>query len=201
MTERDSYKRTFDLTIIILSYLLFLPLWLLLWTVIPLMIWVEDWGPVFYTQERLGKGGRRFTIVKFRTMIHNAEALTGPIWASDDDERITRTGRLLRKLRLDEIPQVVNIVKGEMSLVGPRPERPLLTEQFDREVPGFSKRLQVQPGVAGLAQLKEGYTASPRSKLKYDLLYIRKMNPWLDLWLLFASVPVTIQRWFTQTKH
>ncbi len=196
---RDGYKRIFDLAVITLSHLLLFPLWLLLWTVIPLVIWMEDRGPVFYMQERLGKGGRRFTIIKFRTMIRDAEALTGQVWASENDERVTKVGRTLRNLRLDEMPQVINIVKGEMSLVGPRPERPLLTEQFDFQIPGFSKRLQVKPGVAGLAQLRGGYSAKPRTKLRYDLLYIQKMNPWLDTWLLFVSVPVTIRRWFAGT--
>ena len=196
---RDGYKRIFDLAVIMLSHLLLFPLWLLLWTVIPLMIWLEDRGPVFYMQERLGKGGKQFTIIKFRTMIRDAETLTGQVWASENDERVTRVGRTLRNLRLDEMPQIINIVKGEMSLVGPRPERPFLTEQFDFQIPGFSKRLQVKPGVAGLAQLRGGYSTKPRNKLKYDLLYIKKMNPWLDTWLLFVSVPVTIQRWFTGT--
>jgi len=196
---RDGYKRTFDLVVIMLSHLLFLPFWLLLWTMIPLMIWLEDRGPVFYRQERLGQGGRRFTIFKFRTMIRNAEVLTGPVWASENDERATKVGRTLRRLRLDELPQVVNIVKGEMSLVGPRPERPFLAEQFDRRIPDFSKRLQVKPGVAGLAQLRGGYATKPQHKLKYDLLYIKRMSPWLDARLLLIAVPVTIQRWFTST--
>ncbi len=195
---RDSYKRPFDLAVIILSHVLLFPLWLLLWTLIPLMIWLEDRGPVFYTQERLGKDGVPFPILKFRTMLRDAEALTGPVWASENDERTTKVGQILRRLHLDEMPQIVNIVKNEMSLVGPRPERPSLAAQFDFEVPGFSQRLQVRPGVTGLAQLRVGYSARPRCKLGYDLRYIEKMSPWLDFWLLLVSVPVVIGRWFTE---
>lgn len=196
----DGYKRPFDLAFLILSHLLLFPIWLLLWTFIPLAIWMEDRGPVFYVQERLGQGGKPFGIIKFRTMIRHAEALTGQVWASENDERVTRVGRTLRKLRLDEMPQVVNIIRGEMSLVGPRPERPMLARQFDKQVPGFSQRLSVKPGVAGLAQLRGGYAASPRNKLRYDVLYIKRMNLWLDLRLLFVSVPVMIGHCFKKPR-
>ena len=196
----DGYKRPFDLAFLFLSHLLLFPIWLLLWTFIPLAIWMEDRGPVFYVQERLGQFGKPFGIIKFRTMIRHAEALTGQVWARENDERVTRVGRTLRKLRLDEMPQVVNIIRGEMSLVGPRPERPFLARQFDKQVPGFSQRLLVKPGVAGLAQLRGGYAASPRNKLRYDVLYIKRMDPWLDIRLLFVSVPVMIRHCFTKPK-
>ena len=186
-------KRIFDIAFIIVSHLLLFPLWLLLWTFIPLMIWLEDRGPVFYLQERLGRGGHQFKIIKFRTMVQNAEDNTGQVWARENDERITKVGRTLRHLRLDEMPQIINVLKGTMSLVGPRPERPVLAERICEQIPGFSKRLQVLPGIAGLAQWRGGYSAPPRNKLRYDLLYIKRMNLGLDARLLVLSVLFTIR--------
>ncbi|MCY4155311.1 MAG: sugar transferase [Gammaproteobacteria bacterium] len=193
---RDGYKRVFDLTVIIFAYMLLFPLWLIVWIFVPLAIWLEDRGPVFYAQERVGRFGQRFKVLKFRTMIQNAESLTGQVWAQADDPRLTRVGRILRRLHLDEIPQVINIIKGEMSLVGPRPERPALAEQFSREVPGFSARLRVRPGIAGLAQVRGSYWTDPEYKLRYDNQYIETMSPWLDLKLLFLAVWVAIKRVF-----
>ena len=161
---------------------------MLLWTAIPAAIWLGDRGPVFYTQVRVGKGGRPFRLIKFRTMIQDAEAETGPVWAGRADRRITRIGRFLRRFRLDELPQVINMWKGEMSLVGPRPERPELVESFSREIPDFGQRLMVRPGFAGLAQVRGRYSTRPRHKLRYDNLYIQRMTPWLDIKLLFQSV-------------
>ncbi len=193
---RDGYKRVFDLTVIAITYILFFPVWLIVWILVPLAIWLEDRGPVFYAQERVGRGGKHFRVIKFRTMIQDAENLTGQVWAAEDDPRLTRVGKILRRLHLDEIPQVINIVRGEMSLVGPRPERPALTEQFNREAPGFSDRLRVRPGIAGLAQVRGSYWTDPVYKLKYDNLYIETMSPWLDLKLLFLAVWVAIKRMF-----
>lgn len=185
---RDGYKRPFDLAVIILAHLLLFPLWIVLWIVVPLAIWLGDRGPVFYTQERVGRRGRLFNVIKFRTMIVDAEAQTGPIWAAEDDPRITKVGGVLRRVRLDEMPQVINIVRGEMSLVGPRPERQVLFEQFNRQISGFSQRIRVRPGVAGLAQVRGDALTNPRCKLRYDNLYIEKMSPWLDCKLLVLSV-------------
>ena len=185
---RDGYKRPFDLVVIILAHLLLFPLWVVLWIVVPLAIWLGDRGPVFYTQERVGRRGRLFKVIKFRTMIVDAEAQTGPIWAAEDDPRITKVGGVLRRVRLDEMPQVINIVRGEMSLVGPRPERQVLFEQFNRQISGFSQRIRVRPGVAGLAQVRGDALTNPRCKLRYDNLYIEKMSPWLDCKLLVLSV-------------
>ena len=185
---RDGYKRPFDLGVIILAHLLLFPLWVVLWIVVPLAIWLGDRGPVFYTQERVGRRGRLFKVIKFRTMIVDAEAQTGPIWAAEDDPRITKVGGVLRRVRLDEMPQVINIVRGEMSLVGPRPERQVLFEQFNRQISGFSQRIRVRPGVAGLAQVRGDALTNPRCKLRYDNLYIEKMSPWLDCKLLVLSV-------------
>ena len=196
ISVRDGYKRAFDLAVIIITYILLFPLWLIVWIFVPLAIWIEDQGPVFYAQERVGRWGKHFKVLKFRTMIQDAESLTGQVWAAEDDPRLTRIGKILRRFHLDEIPQVINIVKGEMSLVGPRPERPALAEQFNREVAGFSERLRVRPGIAGLAQVRGSYWTDPGYKLKYDNLYIETMSPWLDFKLLFLAVWVAIKRVF-----
>ena len=193
---RDGYKRVFDLAVIIITYILLFPLWLLVWIFVPFAIWLEDRGPVFYAQERIGWRGKHFKVLKFRTMIQDAESQTGQVWAAEDDPRLTKVGKTLRRLHLDEIPQVINIVRGEMSLVGPRPERPVLAEQFNREVPGFSLRLRVRPGIAGLAQVRGSYWTDPSYKLKYDNLYIETMSPWVDIKLLFLAVWVAIKRVF-----
>ena len=193
---RNGYKRVFDLSVIIITYILLFPLWLIVWIFVPLAIRLEDRGPVFYAQERIGWRGKLFKVLKFRTMIQDAERQTGQVWAAADDPRLTTVGKTLRRLHLDEIPQVINIVRGEMSLVGPRPERPALAEQFNREVPGFSQRLRVRPGIAGLAQVRGSYWTDPSYKLKYDNLYIETMSPWLDIKLLFLAVRIAIKRVF-----
>ena len=184
----DGYKRPFDLLVLIAAHVIFLPLWVALWIVIPLAIWLGDRGPVFYTQIRVGRQGNLFRLFKFRTMIRGAEDHTGPVWAAESDWRVTPIGRVLRQFRLDEAPQVVNIWRGEMSLVGPRPERPELMEEFSRTLPQFSMRLRVRPGVAGLAQVQGSYSTSPRNKLRYDNLYIENLGPFLDLKLLVRSL-------------
>lgn len=192
--ERGRYKRPFDLAVVASALTLLAPLWLLLLTAIPLLIRLEDGGPIFYRQTRLGRGGRRFELLKFRTMVVDAETETGPVWAGPSDPRITRVGGVLRRLRFDELPQLLSVLRGEMSLVGPRPERPELAERFEHDLPGFSRRLRVRPGIVGLAQAAGGYHASPRQKLRYDDLYIRTMSPWLDLKLIVWCVWATVQR-------
>ena len=177
----DGYKRPFDLAVTAAALLLLAPFWLVLGVAIALAIRIADGGPVLYRQTRLGRDGRVFRIAKFRTMVVGAEDRTGPVWAARRDARVTAVGRRLRRFHLDELPQVVNIVRGEMSLVGPRPERPALAERFERETPGFSGRLRVRPGVMGLAQASGSYHWSAGRKLAYDNLYIDAMSPWLDL--------------------
>ena len=178
------YKRPFDLALIAVFGILLAPMWLALWTVIPLAIWLEDRGRVFLVQRRVGRGGQPFDMIKFRTMVEDAERLTGPVLAAESDVRSTKVGALLRRLHLDEIPQIINVVKGEMSLVGPRPERPELAQEISLHVPEFGDRLRVRPGIAGLAQAQGTYHTHPRSKLRYDRLYIDTMGPLVDLKLL-----------------
>jgi lipopolysaccharide/colanic/teichoic acid biosynthesis glycosyltransferase len=147
-------------------------------------------GPVFYSQMRVGRGGRLFRIFKIRTMIHNCESLTGPRWSMPGDPRITPVGWFLRKTHLDELPQLLNVLKGEMSLIGPRPERPEFVPELEREVPGYKQRLSVRPGVTGLAQIQlpsDTDLDSVRRKLSHDLFYIENVSPWLDLRLLFCT--------------
>jgi len=151
---------------------------------------LDDGRPVFYMQTRLGKGGRPYEIIKFRTMIKDAEADGKPRWATEDDERATRVGRILRKTRIDEWPQFVNVLRGEMSLVGPRAERPKLVEHFQRHVPFYRARLLIKPGISGWAQINFSYAASideTITKLEYDLYYIKHRNLWLDLTILLRT--------------
>ena len=144
-------------------------------------------GPVLYRQERVGKNGRIFGLYKFRTMIDDAERHLGPVWASKDDDRITPLGRILRRTRLDELPQLYNILSGDMSLVGPRPERPFFVERH-KALQGA--RLVVKPGLTGLAQIRSFYDLKPAHKVKYDYLYIQKRSLLLNLYILLQTIPV-----------
>ena len=190
------YKRPFDLAVIAVGVLALLPFWAVVWTLIPIAIWLEDRRPIFYKQERLGRFGKRFWLFKFRTMVVDAEAGTGAVLATKEDARITAVGRVLRRFHLDELPQIINIVRGDMSLVGPRPERPELAEAFASDLPHFADRLAVRPGIAGLAQAcgRKGYWTPPREKLRYDKLYLSQMGPGTDLKLLFLSFWVAFRR-------
>ena len=192
----DWWKRPFDLVVLSAVHIALAPIWLALWTIIPLAIWLSDRGPVFYTQARVGKGGRIFRAYKFRSMVPDAERYTGAVWADEDDPRITRVGRFLRNRALDELPQVINMWKGDISLVGPRPERPELVEEFTRQWPEFGRRLPVRPGLTGIAQVYGRYSTHPRDKVRYDMVYVRRMSPWLDIKLLALSVLITVRaRW------
>ena len=196
----ELYKRPFDLAVVALAIVLLLPLWAAVWLFVPLAIYLEDRRPIFHVQERLGRAGKTFPLIKFRTMVPDAEVRTGPVWATLDDTRTTRVGRALRRFHLDEIPQLINILRGDMSLVGPRPERPELARAFSRETPGFEDRLAVRPGIAGLAQAygQHGYWTHPAEKLAYDRLYIERMGPFLDLKLIFLSLWVAFRRAFNE---
>lgn len=164
---------------------------LVLITIFGLLVKIETPGKVFYSQERLGKNGKSFKLYKIRSMHSDAEK-DGAKWADQNDERVTKIGKIIRNTRIDELPQLLNILKGEMSIVGPRPEREIFTIQFEEEIPGFSQRLNVKPGLTGWAQVNGGYDISPREKLEYDLYYIKNRSLRLDFKILFKTVGIII---------
>tara|TARA_B100000029_G_scaffold15946_1_gene16442 strand:+ start:2033 stop:2602 length:570 start_codon:yes stop_codon:yes gene_type:complete len=176
-------------------------IWTLIWVIVPISIWLEDKGPIFYTQTRIGKNGKLFKIYKFRTMIVNAEQF-GPVWAGKSDTRITKVGKILRFTALDELPQILNILKNDMSFVGPRAERPELHEQFTNSITDFDQRLLIKPGLTGTAQLNGPYDLEPRQKLKYDLEYINNINFKQDMYIIFKSILNTLlAKWDKPTKE
>ncbi len=155
------------------------------------LIVIETPGSPFYLQERVGRNGRHFKMIKLRSMLCNAES-AGAKWAEANDPRITKVGAFIRKTRIDELPQLVSVLKGDMSLIGPRPERPVFTRQFAKEIRGFEKRLLVKPGLTGLAQVNGGYNLSPQEKLKYDLEYIQNLTFALELKILLKTCKVIV---------
>ena len=182
-------KRAFDIIASVLGIILLSPLFL----VTAVLIKCTSKGPILFTQTRVGKGGTLFDIYKFRTMRVDAEKETGPVWAENNDPRLIPVGRFLRKAHIDEIPQFINILKGEMSLIGPRPERPVFVQKFKKEITNYEKRLAVKPGLTGLAQVWHKYDETiedVRKKIKYDLLYIKKLCLWTDVRILFRTVRV-----------
>ncbi len=192
-----SLKVCFDFVLAVFGLIISLPIWLF----IAAAIWVEDGKPILYRQRRLGKDGKEFYLFKFRSMIRDAEQQTGPVWAIKDDHRVTKMGEFIRRTALDELPQLVNILKGDISFVGPRAERPEFVEEFEREIPGFNLRLLVRPGLTGLAQVYGKYNTPPRNKLRYDLLYIKNLSFLLDLKLILLSFWMTFTfRWANAEK-
>jgi lipopolysaccharide/colanic/teichoic acid biosynthesis glycosyltransferase len=180
-------KRLMDAGISLLVLLLGLPLWL----AIGVLVRLTSPGPAIYCQQRVGRYGNVFTMYKFRTMRQNAEASTGPVWATEDDPRYTNIGRILRKTRIDEVPQFWNVLKGDMSLVGPRPERPYFVNKLMEEIPLYNRRHRVKPGLTGLAQVKWKYDScldDVRQKVKYDLFYIENMSLRMDAKILFQTI-------------
>jgi exopolysaccharide biosynthesis polyprenyl glycosylphosphotransferase len=160
-----------------------------------LAIKIESPGLAFFRQERCGIEGTTFKMMKFRSMRHDAEKYSGPVWSSKNDPRITRVGKIIRKVRIDEIPQMVNVLKGEMSLVGPRPERPYFVEMLSKEIPYYKRRLKVRPGITGWAQVKHKYDESiedVKIKLRYDLFYIENMSLRMDFKILFRTIFVVL---------
>lgn len=172
----DFVKRIGDVSLSILLFLVLSPLM----CIIVLLIKIDSSGPVIFSQERLGKDGAPFLIYKFRSMRMDAEK-DGPQWASENDDRCTRVGKILRKARLDEIPQLLNILEGDMSFVGPRPEREYFYQKFETYIPGFRNRLAVKPGLTGLAQVNGGYDLGPEEKIVYDMKYIEQKSFRLDI--------------------
>jgi exopolysaccharide biosynthesis polyprenyl glycosylphosphotransferase len=184
-------KRLSDIFISLLILMVTLPLNIL----VALAIKSDSRGPVFFKQERSGMGNKNFNIYKFRSMYQDAEKHTGPVWSQKDDPRVTRVGKLIRKLRIDEIPQMFNVLKGEMSLVGPRPERPYFVEQLSEQIPYYKRRLKVRPGITGWAQVKHKYDESiedVKVKLRYDLFYIENMSLRMDIKILARTILVIL---------
>lgn len=175
--------RSVDVIVSVIVLLLAMPAML----AVTLLIKMFSPGPVLYKQRRVGRRGRLFTLCKFRTMINNAEEHTGPVWACRDDWRVTPIGRILRQTRLDELPQLFNVLRGDMSLVGPRPERPYFVQRH-KALQGV--RLAVKPGLTGLAQIRSFYNLKPEHKIKYDYLYIQRRSVFLNLYILLQTVPV-----------
>ena len=162
--------------------------------VIAVLVRLDSPGPVLYRQERVGLAGRSFTLLKFRSMRSDAET-TGPAWAMQRDPRVTRIGSFIRRTRIDELPQLINVLRGEMSFIGPRPERPHFVEQLAEAIPHYRERARVKPGLTGWAQVNFPYGASvedARVKLSYDLYYVKHRSPLLDLAILFATVRVIL---------
>lgn len=184
--EQRFFKRSFDLIVSIIGVIITSPILLLAACLVKL----TSKGPVFYKQTRLTVGNKQFSVIKLRTMYVNAEAETGPVLSNGDDPRITRVGKILRNLRIDELPQLFNVLKGDMSFVGPRPERPFFVEQFSKEIPEYVNRYMVKAGITGYAQIYGKYDTTPVDKLRYDLLYIKDYNLLLDIKLILQTFKV-----------
>jgi exopolysaccharide biosynthesis polyprenyl glycosylphosphotransferase len=184
--EYAPFKRFIDILLTVITA----PIWALMGGLITIAVKVDSKGPAIYRQRRVGRGGELFTLYKFRTMVVDAEP-NGPQFAAIGDDRLTRVGRVLRRFRIDEIPQLLNVLKGDLSLVGPRPERPEFTEKFEQSIPFYGYRTIVRPGATGWAQVNYGYAddeADTIEKLTYDLYYVKHMSPWLDIQILGRSV-------------
>jgi len=176
----------------IICSLIGLSLTMLAFPIIFVLIKMNSPGPVLFRQQRVGLEGKIFTLYKFRTMADHAEKATGPVLSSPDDKRITSVGHFLRRWRIDEMPQFWCVLKGDMSLVGPRPERPFFVEQYYREIPGYASRFKIKPGMTGLAQVNGSHQAEAKTKLKYDLAYIYNQSLWLDILIILETVKVII---------
>ncbi|MDT8363663.1 MAG: TIGR03013 family PEP-CTERM/XrtA system glycosyltransferase [Nitrosomonas sp.] len=188
---RTAIKRMFDLVASLLLLVVTFPVMLLTM----LLILIEDGRPVFYRQERVGKSGKTYMVAKFRSMFTDAEKEGKPQWAAADDPRVTRVGKLIRKLRIDELPQIINVLKGEMSFVGPRPERPHFVDLLTAQVPYYNIRHSIKPGITGWAQVRYPYGASVEDaieKLQYDLYYVKNHSLFLDLIILIDTVGVVL---------
>jgi sugar transferase (PEP-CTERM system associated) len=190
-TLQRVYGRVAGFTAAVLLTLLLGPFMLLL----ALIIKLESKGPALYSQERVGREGKNFRVLKFRSMRADAEKMSGPVWAQENDPRVTRVGRIMRKLRLDELPQLLNVLKGEMSFVGPRPERPHFVAQLKEQVPFYDLRHSVRPGITGWAQVSLHYGATvedSQEKLEYDLFYIKNLALSFDFLILFQTIKIVM---------
>ncbi len=203
--EEPFWKRLFDF---ILALFVGIILFSTLWFFFSILIWIKEGRPIFYTQERVGKNGKIFKAIKFRSMIPDAEKDVGPIQAKENDPRVTIIGRILRSRAMDELPQVLNILKGDMSFVGPRALRPSELEVKGNpntirieDIPGYEQRIKVKPGLTGLAQIYLPSDALRRKKFRLDALYLKKQSFLLDLKLLFISLYITLcGRWESRDR-
>lgn len=185
------FKRFFDVAAGALGILIACPIM----AMTAIFIKIVSPGPAFFSQKRVGLGGEAFNMYKLRTMKLDAEQDTGPVWAKKDDHRLIKFGKIIRRLHIDELPQLLNVFKGEMSIVGPRPERPVFVEKLSAEINEYKKRLSIKPGITGLAQVWHKYDETikdVKKKIKYDLLYIRKMCFLVDLRILFRTLVVAV---------
>jgi sugar transferase (PEP-CTERM system associated) len=190
---RRVLKRSADLLLASIMLLTFLPLI----AVIALLIKIDSKGPIIFSQERVGQNGKIYRMHKFRSMVEDAEKMSGPVWAQADDKRITRVGKIIRKLRMDELPQLWNILKGDMSFVGPRPERKHFVKELEELIPYYRERLTVKPGLSGWAQVSYRYGASVDDaveKLNYDLFYIKNMSFLMDLMIVLRTIKIVLFR-------
>jgi sugar transferase (PEP-CTERM system associated) len=190
---RRFLKRSVDLILAFIMIAVFLPLM----GIIAILIKLDSRGPAIFSQERVGVNEKIYRMHKFRSMIHDAEKISGPVWARDDDMRITQVGNIIRKLRMDELPQLWNVLKGNMSFVGPRPEREHFVKQLKKMVPYYSERFTVKPGITGWAQVSYGYGASEEDaieKLNYDLFYIKNMSFFMDLMIILRTIKIVLFR-------
>ncbi len=188
---RNFLKRTEDIVLSIIALAIHLPMIV----IIALVIKFTSKGPVFFTQDRVGKHKKEFNMRKFRSMVDNAEKLTGPVWAGEDDPRITRIGKFIRKYRIDEMPQFWDVLIGKMSIVGPRPERKHFTDELEQQIPFYSQRFLVKPGITGWAQVSYEYGATVEDaieKLNYELFYIKNMTLLFDLIIIFRTIKIVI---------
>jgi sugar transferase (PEP-CTERM system associated) len=184
-------KRTIDLVISITMVVLLLPVII----ITAILIKIDSKGPVIFSQERVGEKRKIFRVHKFRSMVADAEKKTGPVWAQDEDDRITRVGRIIRTLRIDELPQLWNVLKGEMSFVGPRPEREFFVKQLEDIIPYYGERFTVKPGITGWAQVSYGYGASVEDaveKLNYDLFYTKNLSIFMDLMIVLRTIKIVL---------
>lgn len=181
-------KRGFDIILTLLAS----PFLLVIIIVFAIIIKIDSKGPAFYSQYRLGKNGIEFKIYKLRSMKTDAEIDSGAVWAEKDDPRITKVGKFIRKVRIDELPQFFNVLIGDMSIIGPRPERKVFSDEFCKYIPNFEDRLQVKPGITGLAQINGGYEHSPEDKLKFDIEYINNYSFKQDLMIFLKTFSVLL---------
>ncbi len=192
--EQRVLKRTLDIAVASIALLILWPVMLITAVIVKL----DSPGPVIYSQIRVGRFGKEFKVHKFRSMRQDAEAQTGPVLAGENDPRITKFGHFMRATRLDELPQLFNVIKGEMSIVGPRPERPFFVEQFIKEKPEYAYRHNVKPGITGLAQIAGKYNTTAYDKLVYDLIYIQNVSVIYDLILMLQTLKVLISKESTE---